>query len=209
MRQSIRLLATAVTVLLVVFALADNLYSQQQKVKIGVVDLKKVSEKFEKWMVYAKKLEDESKASNAKLEKMENDIKKLQGMLKNFEPGTEKIMQIQIEISQKQIQLKNFFEKEQKRLKAEAEKMGGELLNNIEDVIKEYGRVNGYTLIIKKEDLPVKGRDWDQLRSYVSRKNVMYYDPNIDITEKIIEILNKKYKVKKEEKPEKEGKPGK
>ena len=48
MRQIVRLLG-AVTVLLAIFAAADEAYSQQ-KVKIGVVDLKQVSEKFEKWM---------------------------------------------------------------------------------------------------------------------------------------------------------------
>jgi Skp family chaperone for outer membrane proteins len=200
MRRTALLLAAAATVILVICAPAGGLYAQEKKpaIKIGVVDLKKVSERFEKWLVFAKKLEDESNASNDKLAAMEKDIKKLQEMLKNFEPGSEKHTQIQIEISQKQITLRSYFEREQKRLKAMAEKMGAELLRNIEDVIKEYGRIHGYTLIIKKEDLPVQGRDWDQLRSYVSRKSVMYYDPNIDITDEIVKILNKKHKVKKE-----------
>ncbi len=211
MRRIALLLTTAVTVMLVVFAPTGSLYSQDRKpaIKIGVVDLKKVSERFEKWLVFAKKLEDESKASNDKLAVMEKEIARLQQMLKNLKPGSESHMQTQIEISQKQIELRGFFDKEQRRLKAMAEKMGGELLRNIEEVIKEYGRVHGYTLIIKKEDLPVQGRDWDQLRSYVSRKSVMYYDPNIDITDEIVKILNKKHKVKKEDDTRKKSEPQK
>ena len=75
-----------------------------------------------------------------------------------------------------------------------AEKLGGDLLDNIEEVIKKYGRQNGFTLIIKKEEVPLQGRDWQELRSYVSRKAVMYYAANIDLTEKIVEILNRDFK---------------
>ena len=90
--------------------------------------------------------------------------------------------------------MRSFFQREQERLREMAESLGGELLDNIETVIKEYGRENGFTLIIKKEEGPVQGRDWDELRSYVSRKSVMYYSANIDLTNKVVEILNKRYK---------------
>jgi Skp family chaperone for outer membrane proteins len=180
--------------------LAGSLYSQQdrdvkrQEVKVGVVDLQGVTMKFDKWLRLAKKLEDESKASSDKMEKMEAEGAALQESLKQYEPGSPKHTETQIEISKRQIELKTFFENEQKRLKEMAEKLGGELVDNIEEVVKEYGRQNSFTLIIKKEETQPQGRNWDELRSYVVRKTVMFYDPNIDITGEIIKILNERFK---------------
>lgn len=195
MRHLVFLLAVLAVAATAVFCLTGTLYSQQgPDVKIGVVDLQEVSTRFDKWKRLAKDLETESEKSNAELAKKEKELAELQEMLKEFEPGSEKHTEVQIEFKTKEVKLRSFFEKEQKRLKGRAEKMGGELLDNIEKVIQQYGRENGFTLIIKKEELPVEGRDWNELRGYVSRKSVMYYAPNIDITEKAVQILNNRFK---------------
>jgi Skp family chaperone for outer membrane proteins len=180
--------------MLLVFCLTSSLYSQQQSVKVGVVDLKLVSENFDKWKRLAGQLDTETEKSNKKLADMGKDIEKLQEMEKQFKPGSDKHKEIQIALSTKDIEMKSFLHTEQNRLKEMAEKLGGELLNNIEAVIKQYGRKEGYTLIIKKEEMPVQNQDWMQLRNYVSRKSVMYYSTDIDLTDKIVKELNENYK---------------
>jgi outer membrane protein len=189
------MMAGAAGIMLVVFSLTSNLYSQQaQDVKIGVVDLKEVSEGFTKWARLAKELEEESGQSNAKLEEYDGKIEKLQEALKDLDKESARYTETEIEIYKIQAEQKRFYQSEQGRLKKMAETLGGDLLDNIEKVIQQYGRANGYTLIIKKEDLPVREGDWEELRIYVTRKSVMYYASNIDITDKVIEILNKDYK---------------
>jgi len=188
-------LITAVAVMILVFGLTGRLYSQQgQDTKIGVVDLQQVSTRFGKWIRLAKRLEEENAASNKKLEEMAKKIADLEREQKQFEPGSKRHTEIQIELSTKKIEGQTFYENEQKRLKGMAETLGGELLDNIEKIIQQYGRDNGFTLIIKKEEVATQGRDWAELRSYVNRKAVMYYAANIDITEKIVQILNEKHK---------------
>jgi len=195
MKRTALLLIFSGTVMLVVFCLTNSLYSQQdQPVKVGVVDLKLVSENFEKWKKLATQLDSETEKSNEKLAAMGKEIEKLQEMEKEFKPGSDKHKETQIALSTKDIEMKSFLHTEQNRLKEMAERLGGELLNNIEDVIKTYGRKEGYTLIIKKEEMPVQNQDWMQLRNYVSRKSVMYYSADIDLTNKIVKILNENYK---------------
>ena len=195
MKRTLLLLASAAAVMLIMLGLTSSLYSQQgTSVKIGVVDLQEVSTRFEKWKRLAKKLEEETEASNKKLGEREKSIGTSQEKLKNFERGSDTAREIEVQIFKAQGDLKSFFEREQERLKSMAEKLGGDLLDNIEEVIKKYGRQNGFTLIIKKEEVPLQGRDWQELRSYVSRKAVMYYAANIDLTEKIVEILNRDFK---------------
>ncbi len=194
MKRTILLLAFSGTVMLLVFCLTSSLYSQQQSVKVGVVDLKLVSENFNKWKRLAGQLDTETEKSNQALAEMGKAMEKLQEDEKEFKPGSKKHTEIQIELSRKDIEMKSFLHTEQNRLKEMAEKLGGELLNNIEAVIKQYGRKEGYTLIIKKEEMPVQNQDWMQLRNYVSRKSVMYYSTDIDLTTKIVNILNENYK---------------
>jgi Skp family chaperone for outer membrane proteins len=195
MKRTMLMMAGAAGIMLVVFSLTSNLYSQQaQDVKIGVVDLKEVSEGFTKWARLAKELEEESGQSNAKLEEYDGKIEKLQEALKDLDKESARYTETEIEIYKIQAEQKRFYQSEQGRLKKMAETLGGDLLDNIEKVIQQYGRANGYTLIIKKEDLPVREGDWEELRIYVTRKSVMYYASNIDITDKVIEILNKDYK---------------
>jgi Skp family chaperone for outer membrane proteins len=188
------LLTFSGAVMLLVFCLTSSLYSQQQSVKVGVVDLKLVSERFNKWKRLADQLDKESNESNKKLVKMGEEVEKLQEEVKEFEPGGDKHTELQIQLSRKDIEMKRFLHTEHKRLKEMAEKLGGELLNNIDAVIKQYGRKEGYTLIIKKEEMQVQNQDWMQLRNYVSRKSVMYYSTEIDLTTKIVKILNENYK---------------
>jgi Skp family chaperone for outer membrane proteins len=194
MKRTALLLIFSGTVMLLVFCLTSSLYSQQQSVKVGVVDLKLVSENFDKWKRLAGQLDSETEKSNQKLAEMGKEIEKLQEMEKQFKPGSDKHKEIQIALSTKDIEMKSFLHTEQNRLKEIAEKLGGELLNNIEAVIKQYGRKEGYTLIIKKEEMPVQNQDWMQLRNYVSRKSVMYYSADIDLTNKIVKELNENYK---------------
>lgn len=194
MKSTILLLIFSGTVMLMVFCLTSSLYSQQQSVKVGVVDLKIVSENFDKWKRLAGQLDAETEKSNQRLAEMGKEIEQLQETEKQFKPGSDKHKEIQIALSTKDIEMKSFLHTEQNRLKEMAEKLGGELLNNIEAVIKQYGRKEGYTLIIKKEEMPVQNQDWMQLRNYVSRKSVMYYSADIDLTDKIVKELNENYK---------------
>jgi Skp family chaperone for outer membrane proteins len=76
------------------------------------------------------------------------------------------------------------------------EKLGTEYMKNllaeIEGAIKKYGRENGFSLILKVDEIPTQERSLTEMQIYVRFKQVMFYDDGINITPAIVDILQKK-----------------
>jgi Skp family chaperone for outer membrane proteins len=195
MKRIAVLFGFAAAVVLVVFGLTGTLYSQAaQQTKIGVVNLEKVSDGFDRWQRCDAGINAESVKLARELDKKLKDIEKKQEELKNFEKWSKKYTEILIEAENMKIQRAALYQTGQRKLVELAKKHGDELLIMIEGVIRDYGRANGYTIIIKKDERPAGAPDWNQLIGYVSRNSVLYHNRGIDLTDEIIKLLNKKYK---------------
>ena len=195
MRRIAVLFGFSVAVMFVVFGLTSTLYSQAaQETKIGVVNLEQVSKGFKMWQRCDEKITEERVALAQKLDKKLKEIEKKQEELKNFEKWSKKYTEILIEAEKINIERAALYQTGQEYLMGLAKKYGDGLLNNIEKVIREYGRANGYTIIVKKEERPAANANFGQLMGYVSRNSVLYHNAAIDLTDRVIELLNKTYK---------------
>jgi Skp family chaperone for outer membrane proteins len=195
MRRVAVLFGFSVAVMLVVFGLTSTLYSQAgQQTKIGVVNLEQVSQGFKMWQRCDDKITAEKVALAQKLDEILKEIQKTQEELKNFKKWSEKYTEKLIEAEKMNIERAALYQTGQEHLMGLAKKYGDGLLNNIEKVIREYGRKHGYTIIVKKEERPAGDADFGQLMGYVSRNSVLYHNAAIDLTDEIIKLLNKKYK---------------
>ncbi len=195
MRRIAVLFGFSVAVMLVVFGLTSTLYSQAaQETKIGVVNLEKVSKDFQKWQRLDAEITAESVKLARQLDSKLKDIEKKQEELKNFEKWSKKYTEILIEAENMKIQRAALYQTGQQELVGLAKKHGDALLGNVEEVIRDYGRANGYTIIIKKEERPAGDPNWNQLIGYVSRNSVLYHNQGIDLTDKVVKLLNRKYK---------------
>jgi Skp family chaperone for outer membrane proteins len=178
---------------------AGSLYSQEEKEappveKIGVVDLLKVSNKFDKWQRMEKQLNDDESKMKLKSELLGAEIINLQKYLETLVEGTKEHTKTQVQLVEKKAEFKNYSENEGKRLTKLAEKSMRELLDNILEVVAQYGRDNGYSLIIKESAWSTEGKGWQDLQRMVGYNTVMYSAQGNDLTEKIIWILNKRFK---------------
>ncbi len=195
MKTTVMFFIACLTVCLLLLGLSGSLYSQQgEQVKIGVVDLEETSSRFKKWIRYSEEFDKEKEVLNKQIEEKAREIERLSEMLKQFKPGSEQHQKVQIEIQTKTIKYQNFIKEQDRQLRQKLDIMGGELFNDIETVVSEYGRQNGFTLILRKEKRTVKGLGWVKLQMYYSTNPVIYHSANIDLTEKVLEILNKKFK---------------
>lgn len=61
-----------------------------------------------------------------------------------------------------------------------------ELLEDIEKKIRRYCQQNGITLCFKIDTIPLRGSGME-----LALKSVLYYEPTIDITQEIIDIMKK------------------
>jgi Skp family chaperone for outer membrane proteins len=195
MKRVIILLASAVAVMLVVLTLTGRLYSQQaQKPLIGVVDLLQISLRWKKWTRLNDIMGKEEKKFKERLEKYDEELQNLQQELKQDKPGSKNYEKTEIQFHTKGVEQKNYFRREGDKLKEKAKNYAAELVTNMEGIIAQYGRVNNYALIVKKQETSVDSLDFRQLQSYIATKSVMYYAKKINLTDAIIKELNDKHK---------------
>lgn len=198
MRRVIITLTCAAMVAGLVLALAGSLHSQSRQVKIGVVDLKQISERFRKWINLGEEIEKMNETVGKEIEKFDQGIENQRQMIKNLQPGSEQYIETEIKIGALRVRRRAFLEGKDKEGKKKVEEYGRELFKNIEKAIEDYARRNGYSLIIRKQDLAI--HDFYDIPQYVSRKDVMYYRSGMDITNEVVEMLNKRHKVAREPK---------
>jgi Skp family chaperone for outer membrane proteins len=195
MKRVIILLASAVAVMLVVLTLTGRLYSQQaQAPLVGVVDLQQISLRWKKWTRLNDIMGKEEKKFKERLEKYDEELQKLQQELKEYKPGSKEYEKIEIQFHTKGVEQKNYFRRQGDKLKEKAKNYAAELVKNMEGIIAQYGRVNNYALIVKKQETSVDSLDFRQLQSYIATKSVMYYAKKINLTDAIIKELNDKHK---------------
>ena len=104
--------------------------------------------------------------------------------------NTDKFDLLSRQIAEKANKLKFDQEMSAKQIEREVEAETKKLLNQILATIEEFGKENGFSLILKtmKMELP---EGYAQIREIVMQRSVLYCDKELDITNKIIEILNK------------------
>ena len=152
------------------------IFSQQaeaQELKVGYVDISRTFDEFEKTKQADKKLEE---GANKKQEEREEIVDKIKRMREELELTSEaKRTKLQDQIEENIKSLHDFDSEVKNELKQERDTIVRDILKQIDDVIQEYGRSEEYDLILNDRVL-------------------LYRSETLDLTDKIIEILNKKYR---------------
>jgi len=157
----------------VIFGLAFLVNTARAAEKFAYVDLSRIFTEYTKTKEYDKVLNDKQGTYEQEREKKVNEAKEFQdkfNLLSDKEKETKKA-----EIDSKIKELQEFDRQRQTDLRKEQDERMKEILKNIEDAVKQYAEKEGYTLIFNDRVL-------------------VYEAKNLDITDKIVEILNKGYK---------------
>jgi len=195
MKRIAVLCAFSVAVMLVVFGLTSTLYSQVAGgERIGVVDFAQIVKGFNKYGRLAAEHNAEADKSLQMLAGKAEEIRKLEESLKTLKEWGKKYTQVRIEIAQQTVEYRALAASEQAKLDAKALDMGKELMKDIRQVVSDYGRTKGYTIIVKREDLPVPVTDGDPLVEYIRQSSVLYHSQGMDLTADILNLLNQKFK---------------
>lgn len=155
------------------------LFSMQlsHKDKVAYVDNLKLIEKY-KGMDEARKLIEKN------TQQLKNNVDTLasefEQSMKNYEQQrakgmSEKEMRLNEELLQnKQKQFMQYRDASQKKIKEEENKITGEVLSKLNNIIKEYGKKQNYKIIFGAN----------------TSGNIVYADNVLDITDEVIEVVN-------------------
>ena len=161
--------------------------------KIGVVDLNDVFSKFEK----RKKCDAQLKELEAQYQKSINDKKKelvaLNEKIQLMDLGSEARKKDEEAFEKKNMELESFAKFAEKNLvkkyKSYFEGLYTEVCKEVEDI----GKREQYDLIIKKEEPELQGGGISELQFKVGIKTVLYNSDAMELTNRVIDSLNKKY----------------
>jgi len=165
-----KLVALAVAVMFVSGSLALSAHMAcAAEYKIGYVDLAKVFDEFKKTKESEKKLEDKGKAKEGERAKMVDELRKLKDeqALLSEKAKAEK----QAIIDNKIKALQDFDRTVRDELVKERNDMLGGILKEIEKVVTEYAKANGYDMVLNSRMLLYGGEQHDLTNEVLTRLN--------------------------------------
>lgn len=164
-----------------------------KSLKIGVVDLNSVFEKYEK----RKNLDMQLKEQEQQYQKIINDKRKelvnLSEKIQLLDLGSEARRRNEEAFEKKNIELESYAKFAEnslvKKYRDYFESLYIEVCKEVEDI----GKREHYDLIVKKEEPELQGGGITELQFKVGIKTVLFHSEGIDITNQVVDILNKKY----------------
>ena len=161
-----KIVCAAMTVLL----LAGVAYAAE---KFAYVDLSRIFSEYGKTKDYDKTLGDKESFYTAERDKKVSEVKQFQDKMNLLSEKEKEAKKADLETKVKTLQ--DFDRQKQADLRKEQDEKMKEILKDIEEATKKYSEKEGFTLVFNDRVL-------------------VYQNKSLDITDKILEILNKEYK---------------
>jgi len=163
---------TAVVLLAVIFCLS-LLGIAQAAEKFAYVDLSRIFSEYGKTKEYDKNLSDKENAYSQEREKKVNEVKQFQDKMNLLSDKEKETKKADMETKVKALQ--DFDRQKQTDLRKEQDEKMKEILQDIQETVKKYSEKEGYTFVFNDRVL-------------------VYQNKAYDITDKIVDLLNKGYK---------------
>jgi len=141
--------------------------------KFAYVDLSRLFSEYGKTKDYDKTLNEKQNACRAEIDKKTNEVKQYQDKLNLLSDKEKEAKKGEFETKVKALQ--DFERQKLTDLRKEQDERMKEIFKDIEDAVKQYAEKEGYTLVFND-------------RVFV------YQTKNMDITDKVMGILDKSYK---------------
>ena len=172
--QRVMMTALSLFVLLAGPALAADL-------KIAVVDLQEVLEKSDPGQKAISQLKDDFKGMKEELDEKKSTVDELRQQIQKQSLVLSQEAQIdkETEYKQKVRDFQSLYQSYQKKMKLKEQKLRQPIIEELVEVIRDYGQRNNYTMVMDKKN-----------------SGVVYNADSIEITNKIIVELNKAWRKK-------------
>ena len=160
--------------------------------KVGLVDIGLVFKNYERKATLETEINDRKLSYEKQAEDQRKVLEGLSAALRNLKEGSDTWRQKKKEINLQASQMKVTRDGWEEDLKIQIENLTLMILDEIEDRVKKFGTDNKYDLIIK-----IDSQGWGDerfqeriFRAQVS--SVLYYDKNLDVTPRVLALLNDK-----------------
>ena len=187
------LAALALAVCLAGAPACRSVWGKDATPKIGVVNVTKVYDNYKK----KRDLEDDLRAQREQksriIREKEKEIKRLSDEIKMLELGSEARKKRESELEKKQVGLQSFAQVTVGNMATQTRETMEQLYSEVARAVREYGRKNGFDLILKWENVEIRSKTMDELLYKINQRTVLFTADHIDITDAVISMLNTGY----------------
>ena len=166
-------------------------------VKIAVVDTQKVLKEYEKTKMLEIKLKQQNDVFGEYSDQLEAQLMSLKTEYDSALADSQnvvysaevrevrrlKALEVKESMARQEQELRSYNEDSIIRLREMLERMRGDIIKDIQKAAQNIAVIEGYTLVLDKSEDPLRGISF-----------VLYAQSNLDITEKVIQNLNRGYR---------------
>ncbi len=161
--------------------------------KVGVVDLNAVFEKYEKRKSFDAQLKEMEKQHQKNVNDKKKELVSLSEKIQLMDLGSEARKKDEESFDRKNMELESYVKFAEKSLAKKYKDSFENLYTEVCKEVENIGKREQYDLIIKKEEPELQSSGISELQFKVGIKTVLYNSENVDITNQVIDNLNRRY----------------
>jgi len=169
-------------------------------IKIGVVDISGVFEKYQKRKDLDQELKDLEKQFQSEINKKRKDMINLDEETQLLDLGSESRRKNEELLERKNVELEGYAKFAERQLLRRYKEFFETVYDTVVKGVETIGKKEGFDLIIKKEEPELKSGQISDLQFKIGIRTVLYHSKSVDVTLKVIDGLNAQYLKEKEEK---------
>jgi Skp family chaperone for outer membrane proteins len=168
-------------------------WSAEPGPKIGVVNIAKVFANYKKTQDLERDLRATRDQKQQVADEKRNEIVKVRDSIALLEIGTDERKKLEEEFQKKQVEFQTFQRVTTESLSGKRRDVTEKLYSEIVKAIADLGKEQNFDVIIKVEDTSLSSETLDELLFKINQRNVVYAAPKLDITDAVLNRLNKGY----------------
>lgn len=176
--------------------LGQWLWSEPQpspSARIGVINLTRMWEGYQKRLYLDSKLTRFRETKTQVLEEKKNEITQLTRKLDLLAPGSTQREAVAQELEEKQIQARTLVELSTKEVARRYFEYWDIVYNDIRAAADRIAPQEGYDLVLKAVDVRSRTTSAQELQGKIEGMTVLYAAPHLDLTEKVLTMLNQEF----------------
>ena len=167
--------------------------------RVAVVDMVKVFNNYERTKQVNQRLARRQDQMKAKRKEMIDKIEAIKAELENFQPDSKDYYERQKKLFKMTVELKTYTQVAAEDIKREFRLMTEDIYKQILSAVKDVAESTGYDLVLYLDAAKIQGDSFPALLEKIRQRKVIYSSKNIDITQTVLNYINQKYKLSKQQ----------
>jgi len=173
--------------------------AEEEDLKIGIVDIGSVFEKYQKRIDLDQELKEQEKGFQDEINKKRKGIIDLDEETQLLDLGSENRSINENLMERKNVELEGYAKFAERQLLKKYKDFFENIYQEVIQKVEEIGEQEAFDIIIKKEEADLKSAKISDLQFKIGIRTVLYHSDSVDITLGVVEALNASYSKEKGE----------